>query len=86
MRKRSAYWTHDDQAAADGLGHLYYFAPTIVQPGPYTRQVEVRAIIDIADDGTLAGIELIDGMPPPPEEHSETPGPSDYIAMQEPKP
>jgi hypothetical protein len=34
--------------------------------GPYRRQREVRAIIDIADDGTLAGVELIDRMPPPP--------------------
>ena len=36
-------------------------------PPPYTKQREVRAIIDIADDGTLAGVELIDGMPPPPK-------------------
>lgn len=27
---------------------------------------QFMAIIDIADDGTLAGVELIDRMPPPP--------------------
>lgn len=67
MEKRAAYWTHDDRAAEDlGVGHLYYFAPVDRTPPPYTRQREVRAIIDIAADGTLAGVELIDDMPPPP--------------------
>jgi hypothetical protein len=65
MLRRPAYWTHDDEAATD-TGHLYYFAPTERAPPPYTRQIEVEAIIDIADDGTLAGVELIYDMPPPP--------------------
>ena len=65
MKKHPAYWTHDDVAVKD-VGHLYYFAPIDRRPPPYLRQIEVRAIIDIADDGTLAGVELINGMPPPP--------------------
>lgn len=64
-RRREAFWTHDDEAAKD-VGHLYYFAPKGRTPGPYTKQRHVNAIIDIADDGTLAGVELIDDMPPPP--------------------
>lgn len=64
MEKRPGYWTHDN-AVAD-VGHLYYFAPTNRAPGPYLTQRRVAAIIDIASDGTLAGVELIDDMPPPP--------------------
>lgn len=61
-----ATWTHDDKAAARGMGHLYYFAPEGRRPPPYTKQRLVTAIIDIADDGTLAGVELVFDMPPPP--------------------
>ncbi len=67
MEKREAFWTHDDHAAeVSKVGHLYYFAPTDRAPGPYLTQRHVSAIIDIAADGTLAGVELIDDMPPPP--------------------
>ena len=45
----------------------YYFAPADRAPGPYKQRRRVKAVIDIADDGTLAGIELIDDMPPPPK-------------------
>ena len=62
---RPGFWTHDDKAAPI-LGHLYYFAPTARAAPPYKVQRHVKAIIDIADDGTLAGVELIDDMPPPP--------------------
>lgn len=65
--ERPGYWTHDDEAAEDGVGHLYYFAPSNRARPPYLKQREVKAIIDIADDGTLAGVELIDDMPPPPK-------------------
>lgn len=58
-----AIFTHEEDEHA---GHLYYFAPYGAALGPYTTQRVVRAIIDIADDGTLAGVELIDNMPPPP--------------------
>lgn len=58
-----AYWTHEDAEAA---GHLYYFAPLGRTKGPYFVQRHVDAIIDIANDGTLAGVELIDRMPSPP--------------------
>lgn len=66
MWKRLAYWTYDDNAARH-LGHLYYFAPLSRAKGPYLTQRHVKAIIDIADDGTLAGVELVEGMPEPPE-------------------
>jgi hypothetical protein len=65
LEHRPAYWTCDSDDP-EANGYLYYFAPLNAAAGPYRRQREVRAIIDIADDGTLAGVELIDRMPPPP--------------------
>jgi hypothetical protein len=62
--RREAYFTCDESEPV--AGPLYYFAVGGRTPGPYTKQREVKAIIDIADDGTLAGVELIDDMPPPP--------------------
>ena len=64
LGKRDAYWTCNSDDDGD---HAYYFAPIDRRPPPYMKQREVRAIIDIAEDGTLAGIELIDDMPPPPK-------------------
>lgn len=61
LERHPAYWTFEE---SDGE-RLYYFAPTNVHPPPYKQQRHVEAIIDIAADGTLAGVELIDGMPPP---------------------
>lgn len=62
LERRPAYWTY----YADGPA--YYFAPTDRRPRPYRKQVRVTAILDIADDGTLAGVELVLGdLPPPPE-------------------
>jgi hypothetical protein len=66
MKKNAAYWTHDDEADEHGAGHLYYFGLADRTPAPYLTQRRVGAIIDIASDGTLAGVELIDNMPPPP--------------------
>ncbi len=57
---RKAIFTYEDSPA----GPLYYFAPPTRAPGPYLTQRIVDAVIDIAADGTLAGIELIDRMPP----------------------
>lgn len=28
-KERPGFWTHDDEAAKDGVGHLYYFAPSV---------------------------------------------------------
>jgi hypothetical protein len=50
----------------DDYGYLYYVALDGRRPPPFLTQRHVQAILDIADDGTLAGIELIDDMPPPP--------------------
>lgn len=61
LTKYRATWTHDKEAGA------YYFAPEPRPEGPYTCQREVPAIIDIAPNGTLAGVELVLGnLPPPP--------------------
>ncbi len=54
--------THEND---EHVGHLYYVRLKVRHPPPYTTQRRVEAILDIADDGTLAGIELIDEMPPP---------------------
>lgn len=65
LKKMTAYFTHS-RIHEDG-GHLYYFAPVNAAEPPYRKQIEVTAILDIAADGTLAGVELIDPrMPPPP--------------------
>lgn len=61
----SADVTHENDPHA---GHLYYVKIEGSAPPPYVTQRRVEAIIDIAADGTLAGIELIDKMPPPPAE------------------
>ena len=66
LERRPGYWTYDgDDVQLNG--HLYYFGPLNRAPGPYRTQRVVSAIIHIADDGTLAGVELIYDMPPPPK-------------------
>lgn len=66
MKKRAAYFTFDEHARDEHGMRLYYFAPVDRSPPPYLTQRYVNAIIDIAADGTLAGVELIDNMPDPP--------------------
>lgn len=64
LEKRPAYWTFENHPVA---GKAYYFAPTERASGPYRSQKRVTAILDIADDGTLAGVELVlDPLPPAP--------------------
>lgn len=61
LQRRQAHWTYDPEA------HAYYFAPESRAEPPYRHQKRATAILDIAADGTLAGIELADGdLPPPP--------------------
>lgn len=55
-----------DMEHAHVVGPLYYIKLCDRSPGPYKTQLHRKAIIDVADDGTLAGVELIDDMPPPP--------------------
>ncbi len=64
LKKRKATWTYSGEH-----GHLYYFAPKKRRPPPYLKQVIVEAILDIADDGTLAGVEIVDTKAPPPPSH-----------------
>lgn len=61
LEKHDAYWTYDPQA------HAYYFAPMTRVAPPYKEQRHVTAILDIGEDGTLAGVELVMGdLPKPP--------------------
>lgn len=64
LRQFAATYTCDHDNGV--TGPLYYFALAGCSPGPYRAQRSVEAILDIADDGSLAGVELIDNMPPPP--------------------
>lgn len=66
VEMHSAFFTFDREAYLEHGERLYYFCPDVRAPGPYRQQRHVQAIIDIADDGTLAGVELIDNMPMPP--------------------
>jgi hypothetical protein len=62
MYKNPAYFTYDP-----ALGGAYYFAPQNRRAPPYLEQREVTAILDIAADGSLAGVELVIGdLPPAP--------------------
>lgn len=65
LHKGKAYYTHDQDDAA---GNLWYFGMQTRSVGPLTQRT-VTAIIDIDSDGCLAGVELIDDMPPhfPPQ-------------------
>lgn len=73
LEKRPAYWTHDPEAGA------YYFGLSERTKPPYLKQVRVTAILDVASDGTLAGVDLcLDPLPPPPGSSStpDTPSPT----------
>ncbi len=61
LEKRPAYYTYDPEAGAYYLGLGDRCDP------PYLKQVHVEAILDVADDGTPAGVEIIDtrGIEPP---------------------
>lgn len=63
LEHRKAYFTFDEEAHREFGECLWYFGMTTRTPGPLTQR-HVEAIIDIAPDGTLAGVELIDNMPP----------------------
>jgi hypothetical protein len=66
LEHKPAYWTYEEH---ESTGPLYYFAPLNASPPPYRKQIHVTAIIDVADDGTLAGVELVMGdLPPPPKD------------------
>ena len=60
---RKAWFTFDDDTAREFGENLWYFGLPDRTPGPLTQR-HVSAIIDIAPDGTLAGVELIENMPP----------------------
>jgi predicted RNase H-like HicB family nuclease len=67
--RRRAWWTYDDEACA------CYIELEDRRPAPYLEQRHFEAILDIASDGTLAGVELLEmrkadaGRLPPPPKH-----------------
>ena len=63
-RRRQAYFTYSPEH-----GGAYYFAPALRIAPPYREQRHVAAILDIANDGTLAGVELVLGELPKPPSH-----------------
>lgn len=56
---RAASFTYDDETQS------YYFAPADRADPPYLSQVSVTAVVDVATDGTLGGVEII-GLEVPP--------------------
>lgn len=60
MEKMAAFWTYDPDS------HAYYFRPDGRTAPPYLKQVKVEAVVDIAHDGTFAGIEITDPKAPKP--------------------
>ena len=59
----TATWKVDDEH-----GYLWYVKLDSRRKPPYLKQIQVTAIIDVADDGTVAGIEIVDTkMPGPPK-------------------
>ena len=63
LEHRKAWFTFDEEASREFGENLWYFGMTTRTPGKLTQR-RVEAIIDICPDGTLAGVELIDKMPP----------------------
>jgi len=57
MAEGSAYWTYDEDAKA------WYFGLNERSLGPYRTQIKVSAILDLDDEGRLAGVEILDGKP-----------------------
>lgn len=52
LKQLSASYTHDPEA------EMYYFAPSERAPGPYKKQIKISAMVDIASDGSFAGVEF----------------------------
>ncbi len=57
----AAAWSYDPDAEA------WYFRPVMRHAAPFTQR-RVEALLDIAADGTLAGIEVLENIPPPKNE------------------
>ncbi len=66
MTENPATYTFDWTAYLHHGLTLYYIRLGDRKPPPYLKQVHVSAILDVASDGTLAGIEIIDYSPLPP--------------------
>jgi uncharacterized protein YuzE len=55
ISKGTAVWT----CAETSCGPMWYIKLNERCAPPYIRQVEVTAILDVAEDGTIAGIEVL---------------------------
>lgn len=51
----AGYWRYDDEVQAWYFGLAERAAP------PYKRQVIVEAVVDLDDDGRVAGFEILSG-------------------------
>ena len=60
MKRCKASFTYDEQV------HAYYFEPDEKHEPPYRKQIHEKAIVDVAADGSLAGVEIIDPKMPKP--------------------
>lgn len=54
----TAKWTFDPKIGA------WYFALGNRKPGPYLRNKQVTALVDMDNEGNIAGLELLDRTPP----------------------
>ena len=57
MANGSAHWNYDAVAGA------WYIKLDEREPGPYSTQIKVTAILDLDRDGRLAGIEILECKP-----------------------
>lgn len=68
----TATWTWHEEA-----GGAWYVALDGRAVPPYLRQITVEAIVDVGSDGRVAGIKIIDALPPPPEGRVVSAAPDD---------
>ena len=72
----TATWTWHEEA-----GGAWYVALDGRAVPPYLRQITVEAIVDVGSDGRVAGIKIIDALPPPPEGRVVSAAPDDLARL-----
>ena len=73
----TATWTWHEEA-----GGAWYVALDGRAVPPYLRQITVEAIVDVGSDGRVAGIKIIDALPPPPEGRVVSAAPDDLAGLK----
>lgn len=67
MDKSDIEMVHDNATIKwDPEALAYYVTPSTRPNPPFTKQIHVEAIVDVGDDGSFAGIEIIDPRMPQP--------------------